>query len=87
MGKIKLLLTFVILMNYLFINAKELPKGYPNSNRSKQCINTNWKFFLGNSEGDYFKVGVKDAKWETVSVPHTLKPASLTLDFCKDGKD
>ncbi|PKQ64524.1 glycoside hydrolase family 2 [Labilibaculum filiforme] len=69
------------------VNATELPKAYPDSNRTKQCINTGWKFHLGNAEGKYFLADFNDDAWETVSVPHTLKPTSLTLDFCEDGKD
>ncbi|MGQ1910330.1 glycoside hydrolase family 2 protein [Marinifilum sp. RC60d5] len=87
MRKLNLLLSFLILHTCLFASAKELPYGYPDSNRSKICINTGWKFHLGNADGKYFEATFDDESWEMVSVPHTLKPTSLTLDFCKDGKD
>ncbi len=60
--------------------------GYPQSNRSKFCINTAWKFHLGDADADYYLKATNDKTWETISIPHTLYETSLTLDFCKDDK-
>lgn len=80
-------LLFVFVLFFIHVQSQTLPFGYPDSGRSKQCINTGWKFHLGNSEAECYNKDFDDARWEIVSVPHTLKPTSLTLDFCKDGKD
>ncbi|WP_068471724.1 glycoside hydrolase family 2 protein [Saccharicrinis aurantiacus] len=83
---ISLLLALILTGN---INAenKKLPYGYPNSQRSKECINTNWRFHLGDPEAKFYETSTNDSNWEMVSVPHTLKPTSLTLDLCEDSKE
>ncbi|BAX80750.1 glycoside hydrolase family 2 protein [Labilibaculum antarcticum] len=80
-------LIFVFSLVFIQVQAENLAYGYPNSSRTKQCVNTGWKFHLGNPEGAFYKKSFDDAKWETISVPHTLQPTSLTLDLCTDGKD
>ncbi|WP_198931706.1 glycoside hydrolase family 2 protein [Labilibacter marinus] len=87
MLKMNLLLALVVAVTCVFAKNKQLPDGYPDSNRSKQCINTAWKFHLGDPESNFYENTFDDSQWEIVSVPHTLSPTSLTLDFCKDGKD
>lgn len=66
-------------------HAKDLPHGYPETQRVKRCMNVGWQYHLGDlpaaKAGDY-----DDSAWETVSVPHTLKLTSLALDRCQDDK-
>ena len=59
---------------------RNYPYGYPQTDRSKECINADWKFHLGDADARLFLPGVDDGEWETVSVPHTLKLTSIGLD-------
>ncbi|MEM9720693.1 MAG: glycoside hydrolase family 2 TIM barrel-domain containing protein [Bacteroidota bacterium] len=54
--------------------------------RTKQSINQNWKFHLGDADSAYFSIGREDASWKTVHIPHTLALTSLTLDGLQDEK-
>lgn len=65
---------------------RNYPYGYPQTDRSKECINADWKFHLGDADARLILPGVDDGEWETVSVPHTLKLTSIGLDGCKDDK-
>lgn len=84
--KIGAILLFAIVSNAMVKAQSNLPFGYPQSDRTKQCINTAWKFKLGEPDASFFSENTKDDNWETVSVPHTLSLTSLTLDFCEDDK-
>lgn len=62
-----------------------LPIGYPETARTKACINVGWYYHLGDVPGaEAQEFDCSD--WETVSVPHTLKLTSLALDHCDDDK-
>jgi len=82
-------LFFILIL--LFVSSqvfcKDLPYGYPKSQRTKECINTGWKFHLGDPDGSFYNSDFDDSTWETISVPHTISPTSLTLDLCTDSKD
>lgn len=54
--------------------------------RSKTSLNQNWKFHLGDPEGNYFQSNTDDSQWENIHVPHTLELTSLTLDGLEDEK-
>lgn len=66
--------------------SRELPKGYPITDRTKECINQGWRFLLGSPTAKNYQADLDDSSWELVSVPHTLKLTSLDLDNCKDDK-
>ncbi|WP_430933347.1 glycoside hydrolase family 2 protein [Saccharicrinis sp. 156] len=87
MFKTNLLFALLVLVTSVFTQNKQLPYGYPDSNRKKECINTGWKFHLGDPGASFYAEETDDSKWENISIPHTLKPTSLTLDFCNDAKD
>ncbi len=65
---------------------QEYPYGYPTTDRTKVCINQDWKFFMGSPEADYYKANTNDDAWEDIAVPHTLKLTSINLDGCLDTK-
>lgn len=82
-------ITTLILAFSLFsarAGAGELPEGYPETGRSRTCINTGWKYHLGDPGAGFFKTGTDDSGWEEISVPHTLKLTSIALDGCQDDK-
>ncbi|WP_298368356.1 glycoside hydrolase family 2 TIM barrel-domain containing protein [uncultured Lutibacter sp.] len=66
--------------------SQNLPFGFPNTERTKLNLNQNWKFHLGNPDAKNYEVSVDDSNWESVTVPHTLKLTSLTLDGLQDEK-
>lgn len=68
------------------IHAQELPDGYPVTDRSKECINTGWKFHLGDPEQDFFKKDLDDSGWTTINVPHTLELTDMSLNGHMDDK-
>ena len=63
-----------------------LPSGYPETSRQRVLLNTGWKFRLGEVPAEAVTEGFDDTGWERVSVPHTLKLASLDLDGSLDDK-
>ena len=67
-------------------DSNPLPEGFPQSNRRKVCLNTNWRFHLGDPDQPYQRTELDDSGWEEVSIPHTLKLTSLNLDGCQDDK-
>jgi len=69
-----------------FVQAADLPTGFPETSRVKQCINTAWSFHLGDPDEALFKTELDDSAWEEVSLPHTLKLTSINLDGCQDSK-
>ncbi|WP_111706409.1 glycoside hydrolase family 2 protein [Lutibacter citreus] len=85
--KIKIpVLIFLLVSLTLKISAQDLPFGFPKTDRTKLNLNQDWKFHLGNPEAKNFEVSLDDSKWESVTVPHTLKLTSLTLDGLQDEK-
>ncbi|UXP32044.1 DUF4982 domain-containing protein [Reichenbachiella agarivorans] len=66
--------------------AQDLPYGFPDTERSKENINQDWKFHVGDAEAEYYQRDLDDSSWETVNVPHTLALTSLTLDGLQDEK-
>lgn len=66
--------------------AQNSPYGFPKTDRTKTNLKNNWKFQLGNPDAKNYLADVDDQKWETVSIPHTLKLTSLTLDGLQDEK-
>lgn len=68
------------------LSARELPFGFPDTDREKLCINTGWRFHLGDPDADNFEAKLDDSAWELVSVPHTLKLTSQNLDGVQDDK-
>ena len=60
--------------------------GFKQSPRQKISINSSWKFYLGEPEGQYYKQDIDDSAWETIHLPHTLKLTSINLDDCQDDK-
>lgn len=67
--------------------SQQLPFGFPDTDREKTCINTGWRFHLGDPDEPNYDPGLDDSEWELVSVPHTLKLTSLALDGCQDDKE
>lgn len=80
-----LITTFSIFTSLSANDNNSLPAGYPNTPRSKTCINTNWQFHLGDLEGAE-SAELQTSEWETVHLPHTLKLTSLALDHVTDDK-
>ncbi len=74
------MLSLFLLLSFSYSN------GYEAVSRKKTCINTGWQFYLGNPDADFYKSDTDDTAWETISVPHTLELASLTLNMCDDDK-
>ncbi len=65
--------------------APNLPQGYPETKRTKQCINTGWQYHLGDLSGCE-AADFDDSPWKTIHVPHTLKLTDLALDKTPDSK-
>ena len=83
----KQLLKFLILFLCIqIVNAQKLPEGFPSTDRTKINLKNGWKFHLGDADAKNYIPSLKDTKWETVSIPHTLKLTSLTLDDLEDEK-
>ncbi|MDV7185862.1 glycoside hydrolase family 2 TIM barrel-domain containing protein [Lutibacter sp. TH_r2] len=80
----KFLLIFTFILNQNF--AQNLPFGFPKTDRAKLNLNQDWKFHLGNPEAKNYEVNTNDSNWESVTIPHTLKLTSLTLDGLEDDK-
>ena len=80
----KFVLFFILFSGY--ISAQNLPFGFPKTDRTKLNLNQDWKFQLGNPEAKNYDVNLDDSNWESVTVPHTLKLTSLTLDDLDDEK-
>ncbi|MFC1763777.1 glycoside hydrolase family 2 TIM barrel-domain containing protein [Planctomycetota bacterium] len=85
MKSIMIILLVLLLMGPRLC-ARELPHGFPDTPRSKACINTAWQFHLGDPEQALYMQGFDDSDWEEVSLPHTLKLTSIHLDGCQDDK-
>ncbi|SDX10187.1 beta-galactosidase [Lutibacter oricola] len=83
--KISVLIVFLVSLT-LKMSAQDLPYGFPKTDRTKLNLNQDWKFHLGNPEAKNYEISVDDSKWESVTVPHTLKLTSLTLDGLQDEK-
>jgi len=81
-----LVLALLLLTQYNTLKAQNLPFGFPDTERTKKTLNQGWKFKLGTPTAENFKTNLEDSTWETVSVPHTLKLTSLTLDGLDDDK-
>jgi len=77
---------FICLILYNFSFSQKLPYGFPDTDRTKKTVNQGWKFQLGNPDAENYKPSVDDSNWESVTIPHTLKLTSLTLDGLKDEK-
>jgi len=65
---------------------QDFPYGYPETNREKLLINSDWKFIIGNENDPYFKKDFDDSKWENVCVPHTLELTSIKLNGYDEDK-
>ncbi|NIJ46111.1 beta-galactosidase [Wenyingzhuangia heitensis] len=81
-----LIFSFILLVTGIQLQAQNLPDGFPKTDRTKINLKNEWKFQLGNPEAKNYIAELNDAKWETVSIPHTLKLTSLTLDDLDDDK-
>lgn len=77
---------FIFCLFSFTFKAQNLPNGFPKTDRTKLNLKNNWKFQLGNPEAKNYLKDLDDAKWEKVSIPHTLKLTSLTLDGLQDEK-
>jgi len=77
---------FIFLMLQTFSFSQQLPYGFPDTDRTKAILNQGWKFKLGNPDAENYKSSLDDSNWETVTIPHTLKLTSLTLDGLNDEK-
>ncbi|MFI3249055.1 MAG: glycoside hydrolase family 2 TIM barrel-domain containing protein [Rikenellaceae bacterium] len=64
--------------------ATELPKGYPQTQKTKTLINADWKFRLGDPDADYYKTATADDDWEQVSVPHIFELLDISLNDSPD---
>ena len=78
----------LVLLAFICFSAKsqELTYGFPNTDRTKTSLNQDWKFHLGDPEEKFYTTKLDDSKWESISVPHTLKLTSLALDGLQDEK-
>lgn len=65
--------------------AQSLPEGYIKTDRTKTNLNNSWKFHLGNDINPTSK-DFDDSKWESVSVPHSLKLVSYELDSVSEER-
>jgi beta-galactosidase len=63
-----------------------LPDGYCRTARQERNINTGWRFRLGDVAGEPQRVDFDDSSWGSVSLPHTFKLTSLTLDGSTDDQ-
>ena len=86
MKGLTLFLLVYIAFSFTTLNASNLPKGYPETNRSKTLLNMDWKFHLGEPDAEYFKTDLDDSKWETVCVPHGMQLSPMNLDGFDDDK-
>ncbi len=68
-------------------NNVDYPEGYPQTDRTKECINAKWRFHLGDPDAQLFTASTNDSKWEEVSIPHTLELTSIALNGCLDDKN
>ncbi|MFI3323053.1 MAG: glycoside hydrolase family 2 TIM barrel-domain containing protein [Rikenellaceae bacterium] len=66
--------------------AQNLPNGYPQTERTKLLLNSEWKFFLGDADAPYYSVKTDDSRWESVTVPHTFCLTDLTINGSQDDK-
>lgn len=64
----------------------DYPEGYPQTDRTKECINSKWRFHLGDADSKFFTTSTNDSAWEEVSIPHTLELTSISLNDCPDDK-
>ncbi|NJB83797.1 glycoside hydrolase family 2 protein [Wenyingzhuangia aestuarii] len=80
------LLSLFLFLTGIQLQAQNLPDGFPTTDRTKINLKNEWKFQLGNPNAKNYTSNLDDSKWETVSIPHTLKLTSLTLDDLEDDK-
>ncbi|WP_111707629.1 glycoside hydrolase family 2 TIM barrel-domain containing protein [Lutibacter citreus] len=76
---IKLLVVFILVGTFGASYAKT-PEGYPNTNRTKENINLNWKFSKMPKANKPIAINFNDNQWENVCLPHNPDPLSLRLD-------
>ncbi|MFC2113539.1 glycoside hydrolase family 2 TIM barrel-domain containing protein, partial [Bacteroidota bacterium] len=57
---------------------------YPKTNRQKLILVDGWNYHLDKGENGFFSTPPQVSDWEEVTIPHTLKLASLDLDGCED---
>ncbi len=74
------------ILTFFITKGQDLSNGVLNTERSKKVLTQGWKFHLGNPNKDFYKVKTEKLDWDEVTVPHTLKLTSLTLDNLKDEK-
>lgn len=55
-------------------------KGYPETSRTKQNINLNWKFSKMPASEKPIAIDFNDSQWEAISIPHNPDPVSIWLD-------
>ena len=65
--------------------SEDLAYGYPATRRAKLRLNAGWRFHLGDIP-EAAQPAFDDSAWERVTIPHTFKLTSLTLDGCDDDK-
>ncbi len=61
-------------------------EGYPTTDRTKLLLNDDWRFHLGDPDARYYLTSTDDAKWERVTVPHTLELTDIKLNDYTDSK-
>ena len=83
----QLLFSLFFVFTAIQVQAQNLPHGFPKTDRTKTNLKNKWKFQLGNPNAKNYLTNLKDANWETVSIPHTLKLTTLTLDNLEDDKE
>ncbi len=82
--------TFLLFLSLSIVYADnvktDFPYGYPETNRKKTIINSDWKFVIGNENEPFYKKDFDDSKWENVCVPHTLELTSIKLNGYDEDK-
>ena len=88
--KHKLLSIVLIGVLYLLsastVIAKDLAKGYPQTDRTKLTLTQGWMYKMGGVDDKNYKKNLDDSDWEEVTIPHTLKLTSINLDGVMDDK-
>ncbi|WP_347840709.1 glycoside hydrolase family 2 TIM barrel-domain containing protein [uncultured Draconibacterium sp.] len=81
-----LILILISIFGTMQLSAQNLPEGYPQTQRTKQKLNSGWKFHLGDAGESFYTSGFDDSDWEEVNIPHTLKLTTINLDGVLDDK-
>ncbi len=79
------LLLLLCLLCSTITMAQDLPYGYPESDRTKELLNLDWRFHLGDADAALYATNTATNDWEQVSIPHTLKLTDIKLGGCRDN--